>query len=484
MNTLDLAQRKVKMRKVSGTNGGEWQGPCPGCGGEDRFHVWPNENDGRGGYWCRQCGKTGDNIQYLREFEGMGFKDACNELGIDLPDRPPAAKTASVPASPRAPEPTAAPSFEPSEAVPPADLWQEKAGKFIAWAEGNLQKNVEALQWLAERGISAETAAAFRLGWNWGEPVTITDAHSPRSRDIYRPRKSWGLPEVLKDDGRPRALWIPVGLVIPYVVERVVYRIRIRRPEGEPRYYVLPGSSSATMIVGRDRRAFVVVESELDAIACAAAGPLAGSVALGSVAAKPDAEAFEVLNGALQILNALDYDAAGAKAMAWWRDNFPRCDRWPVPKGKDPGDAVRMGIDLNQWIKTGLPPALTLGEPQTAREAAPGGAIGAGLLRGEGPHAQPDIPDGSLRGVSPIAAALKSVAADLPPALRELYDLLRKNPSVKIINSPARFTVLRDGKYVGGRINELVFRTPEVTDYLLSHPAEEIDGGNFIVGAG
>ena len=42
-------------------------------------------------------------------------------------------------------------------------------------------------------------------------------------------------------------------------------------------------------------------------------------------------------------------------------------------------------------------------------------------------------------------------------------------------------TVLRDGKYVGGRINELVFRTPDVTDYILNHPAEEIGAGNLVI---
>lgn len=449
MNCLDLAQKKVKLRKAASTGGGEWQGPCPCCGGEDRFHVWPAENEGRGGYWCRQCGKTGDNIQFLRDFEGIGFKEACIELDIPLPDRPPPDRTGALRGAPKVPEPPSVPAFEPSEAMPPADLWQEKAERFVKWSEDNIQKCPETIKWLTERGIGAEAVVNFRLGWNAGED----------EKDIYRPRKAWGLPEIVKDDGRPKALWIPRGLVIPYMIDRVVYRIRIRRPEGEPRYYVIPGSSMATMIVGRERRAFVVVESELDAIACAAACPLAGAVALGSVAAKPDADAHEVLAGALQILNALDYDAAGAKAMAWWGEHYPRCARWPVPMGKDPGDAARMGIDLNKWIKVGLPPALTIGDPV--------------LVRRPEPEARRDKSEGPL--FDPFA--MENVYA---PELLELRDLLRKNPSVKIINTPSRFTVLRDGKYVGGRINELVFRTPTVTDYLLNHPAEEIDGRNLL----
>jgi hypothetical protein len=70
---------------------------------------------------------------------------------------------------------------------------------------------------------------------------------------------------------------------------------------------------------------------------------------------------------------------------------------------------------------------------------------------------------------------------DLPPALLELLGLLRKNPGVKIINTPARYTVLRDGKYVGGRINELVYHVPEVLEYISGHPAAEIDGNNLVI---
>jgi hypothetical protein len=425
MNVLDLVT--VQMKKASSTAGGEWQGPCPSCGGNDRFHVWPEQNEGKGAYWCRGCGKWGDNIQYLRDFRGMSFRDACAELRIDLPDH------RDRPVSP--PPQKIKPVFAPVSHASPADLWQEKAEKFVRWAEANLADRPAALAWLAARGISRDAAIDYRLGWNDGE----------KGKDIYRPRKAWGLPEQLKDNGRPKALWIPRGLVIPFIAGGVIIRVRIRRPDGEPRYYVLPGSSMATMLLEPKRRAYVVVESELDAIAVAAGNRLAGAVALGSVSAKPDAEAFAVLKGALQILNALDYDAAGAKAMSWWSEQFPRCDRWPVPAGKDPGEAVKLGTDLEQWIKAGLPPALTI--------------------------------------ASPIAEKMLDFDRDaqaIPAEIRELYALLRNNPGVKIINTPTRYTVLRNGKYVGGRINELVFRVPEVTDYLMNHPAEEIHAGNLL----
>jgi hypothetical protein len=475
MNTLYLAQRKVKLKKASGTNGGEWQGPCPGCGGADRFHVWPAENEGRGGYWCRGCGKTGDNIQFLRDFEGMSFRDACAELNIDLPDR-----SADGYSRPDPPPQYSKPVFTPAAHPEPADLWQEKAEKFVSWAQLGLAGNPEQLAWLAARGIDAQTAKNFRLGWNAGE----------KEKDLYRPRQSWGLPEVFKEDGKPKMFTIPRGLVIPYIVDGVIYRIRIRRPQAHRTpewptpYHILPGSAMSTMIIGRERRAFVIIESELDAIAVSVATDLAGAVALGSVAAKPDAEAFAILKGSLSILNALDYGDIGGgakaaeRAMAWWKEQFSQCDRWPVPKGKDPGEAHQMGIDLMGWIKAGLPPALTIIEESYRPRPQPDSS----------PAVIPNECEESSRFIAPLEMTDRDPARPepvegsppLPKDVMELWQLLRKNTGVKIINTPDRYTVLRDGKYVGGRINELVFRSPDVLAYIDKHPASEIDGLNLI----
>ena len=61
-----------------------------------------------------------------------------------------------------------------------------------------------------------------------------------------------------------------------------------------------------------------------------------------------------------------------------------------------------------------------------------------------------------------------------------MWELLRQNPGIKITNTFEHFTVMRGGKFVGGRINFLLYRVPVVTDYISNHPAEEIDGANLI----
>lgn len=453
MNVLDLAQQKVKLRKVSMTKGGEWQGPCPGCGGNDRFHVWPEQNQGAGSYWCRNCEKAGDAIQFLIDFDSMSFKTACDYLDIEIQDYP--AQMGPTPPQRKRHE------WTPTQHQQPADLWQEKAEYFTTWAQERLSQNAEVLAWLVARGIDRAAAEKYRLGWNPGE----------KGKDIYRARSAWGLPEILKDNGRPRVLWIPQGLVIPAIIDDTVVRLRIRRPEGEPRYYVIPGSSAHTMHLESSRRASVVTESELDAIAVATNNSLAGAVAMGSSHSKPDAVTYEALKHSLQILVALDFDQPGIGGMKWWNEHFDNCDYWPTPKGKDPGEAYRMGIDLEQWITSGLPPALTIEEKEIPRPRAQTAEAPPHLSAGE----KPDIMPVSEQRSENDPSILK-----LAPSVRELHDLLRNNPAVVIINQPGRYSVLRNDKPVGGRIGELVFRDQDVFDYITGQPVTRITGENFI----
>ena len=59
-----LAARCVTLRHHTGPQGGDKEelcGPCPRCGGKDRFWV---RKDAWG---CRQCGQGGDAIDGLKE---------------------------------------------------------------------------------------------------------------------------------------------------------------------------------------------------------------------------------------------------------------------------------------------------------------------------------------------------------------------------------------------------------------------------------
>lgn len=440
-----LEQRGVSPQKVAGTYGGEFHSPCPGCGGEDRFHVWPEQNNGDGSYWCRQCGKGGDAIQFLIDFEGLSFHEACERLNRPVP----AQQKYQTPRVPHKKSSGVKPKQVEHES--PSNLWLEKANALVEWAHQNLLKSSAKLKWLFARGIKKKTVKQFRLGWNPGKD----------GKDLWRPRESWGLDTVMIGK-RKKRLWIPAGLVIPLIDDKGhVLRIRIRRTKGKPSYYVIPGSAMPCMVFGQGGRAFVIVESELDAILLdQEVGHMVGVVATGSSSAKPDATANQALKAAPIILNALDYDTAGAKALAWWEKNFPQSERWPVPQGKDPGEAWQAGVDLVKWVCAGLPSGWHVG-PCLEKVKKERGA------KQETKHVSGD--------------------AELPEAILELAELLKVHP-VSIYVTPQRVHLRHPQKWarqnwdVSKRISELVFMIEEVMDFLDEHPKELIDGNNIIKG--
>ena len=394
---LDLFRGKaLEPKKKTST---EWASPCPSCGGKDRCSLWPEDQEGRGYYWCRQCGTQGNGIQFLRDFHGMGYAEACRAIGVAVqqnlaPPRfapGPNRREKLVPKSKAAPEEGPA-AFAAGQETDRA-LWREKATIFAAWAHLRLLETPEVLQWLARRGLDEAAVRRYGLGWNPGERG---------QSGIVRSRQSWGLPEQLKADGKPKQLWLPKGLVIPQLGTDAggkshARRLRIRRPEEErqrfmpdQKFFVIPGSEMDALYLcrrhpsGSDRSGcginiIAVVESELDALLLHhLAGDLMGvAAAMTSTVKALPPRLFSDLEKADCILVALDFDdpdkegkRAGAEGWPRWNDTFPRAKRWPVPVGKDPGEAFARGENLRLWLWAGLPEGLRFA--MSAGQSAPG----------------------------------------------------------------------------------------------------------------
>jgi putative DNA primase/helicase len=52
-------------------------GPCPLCGGKDRFRF--DDKDGSGSYYCHQCG-PGIGVTLVRKLKGWDYATACREV--------------------------------------------------------------------------------------------------------------------------------------------------------------------------------------------------------------------------------------------------------------------------------------------------------------------------------------------------------------------------------------------------------------------
>ncbi len=52
-------------------------GPCPACGGRDRFRF--DDKEGSGSHYCNQCG-AGTGLILVRKLKGWDYKTACDEI--------------------------------------------------------------------------------------------------------------------------------------------------------------------------------------------------------------------------------------------------------------------------------------------------------------------------------------------------------------------------------------------------------------------
>ena len=323
-----LEEDGVKVRRI----GKHYRGRCPFHSGKTSIPFMVDPETGT--YHCHGCGKHGDAIQYLRDTRGLSFLEACATLRIESGAAP------------------LGKHLEERSKPFPSLKWQVEAEGFLKESIESLWRSGEVLSYLNGRGLRNETIRAAGLGWNL--------------MDRYEDRESWGLQPVTDEKGKVKKLWLPAGLVVPLLASAdedrgfdslgAVVRLRIRRPNGEPRYYIISGSDMRPMTFHLDREVLNIVESELDGLLInQEARDLVGVIALGSVSIKPDEEVREVLNRADLIMVSLDFDEAGAKsAWQYWLTNYPNARRWPVPIGKDPSEAFQKGLNIRSWVEVGL----------------------------------------------------------------------------------------------------------------------------------
>ena len=311
------------------TGRGWFAGPCPFCGGRDRFVV--HHAASAGWRWlCRGCGdsKYHDAIDFYQRWRQVDFHQACTELaahnGHSL-----SPAVAPVAARPRLTQP---PVLE-NQATAMQVVSQ---GEVALWSPCGER----ARDWLHARGLTDDTLRHWRIGYIPGRP------------DSWLQIAEWR---------------VPCGILIPTILpdptgERV-WCLKVRRAAGSPKYMAVKGLGAPALFGAhtlKGRANAVLTEGEFDAMLLhQVAGDLAGCITLGSMSARLDVTLWAgYLLPIARLLVAYDVDAAGDQGAAHMTALTQRAQRIAVPAlrggDKDITDYHAAGGDLRIWLEPHL----------------------------------------------------------------------------------------------------------------------------------
>lgn len=358
-----------KPKRVNGEI--QWNGSCPWCqGSTDRFMF---SETGR--YSCAirssGCGRHGpDVIAFLREYEGISFKEACSRLGIELTGEKyanPGISEGSRKVIERLKQ-----KKKYGGTMPPSEDWQKQARARLELCQKFLWGEVgkHALQYLRERGLSDQTIKDAQLGY------------IPLKKDgrwYCDPSEKWGL----KSD-QCQKVWLPEGILIPWQGDGHIWRLNVRRltglREGSPKYIQIP-TNGGDGLYNVDQVALdqpiVLVESELDALSGQQeAGDLAVFLATGGTSRGRNERWLARLSKAKCVLIAFDDDEdkhgvrPGDRAAKQLEQLIPHAIRW-LPWSHDINDMLKAGQSIRAWIKTGIQAYDLISSPSLTKLSEP-----------------------------------------------------------------------------------------------------------------
>jgi DNA primase len=324
VDLLILIGRDTVLKLVASTNGGEYTGPCPFCGGHDRFRVWPN--DDRPHWWCRQCEKHGDAIAYMVERGAITLQEAGRlrrgGVGVSTSRAKPKPKQEKL-------------------KIPDCEDLQTRAMQVAVDCAAMLwePEGEKALAELRARGLSDETLKTHFIGY------------CNKREWTPEPEKPW------VTGGKMHGLFVWYGITIPHWQEstNTLSGIKIRLAEYRSVAGSCPSLYLADNLMGHDIA--VICEGELDALLLhQEAGDLVGVCGLGSADNKMKAidAGLPFLLHVKRLLVATDNDADGEKAAAYLLERTKRARRLRPPQGNDITDSWEAGVDLRAWMSEAL----------------------------------------------------------------------------------------------------------------------------------
>jgi DNA primase len=351
---VDLAavvQRRVPLKK----SGRDWKGLCPFHGEKTpSFYVVPDKKM----FHCFGCGVSGDAIKFVMQVEGRSFREAVEQLAAE----------AGVDLTPPDPE-------EARRSARRAALAEvnEKACTFYERVLWEHPKGEVAREHLRKRGVTEDTARAWRLGYAPNLWDALAKSHALKDVDPRLVEEAGlGVPRKkgpgLYDRFRGR-------LVIPIRESgRIVgFGGRLLEGQSEAKYLNSPDTplyqKGATLFAldrARDaiRREAVAlfVEGYFDAIGLHQAGVQSAIATCGTALTERHLE-LVTKAGARELVFVFDGDAAGLRA-AQRASEIAAAQGVPArvmvpPGGEDPDETVlRVGVQGFREMLAAAQPSL------------------------------------------------------------------------------------------------------------------------------
>lgn len=285
---------------------GKWRwGPCPFCGGKDRFVLLHSVGGWR--WLCRVCGdgKYHTVIDYVMKRDGTDAVAAFKALGGSGEYTSPAV----APVAPRVDPPL-------------STEWVFAAGRFVAECKRALYApaNSRALDYLLGRGLGVPVLVDHLVGFN--------------PADRWVDGAAWGI------EGKQ---FLPRGVVLPHVAPEGVLAIKVRLSSGDKKYTQVKrwsgagGSLFGWMNLADRNDVVVITEGEFDALYLAqSVGDMAAVVTMGAAGTQFSSLpslAQEAIRKASFVLTAYDTDEAGENGAAALAEAVPQAQALALPYG-------------------------------------------------------------------------------------------------------------------------------------------------------
>ena len=338
VDLVAVVQRRVPLKK----SGRDWKGLCPFHGEKtSSFYVVPDKKM----FHCFGCGVSGDAIKFVMQMEGRSFRDAVEQL----------AGEAGVDLTPPDPE-------EARRSARRAALGEvnEKACTFYERVLWEHPKGEVAREHLRKRGITEDTAKAWRLGYAPNLWDSLMKSHALKGVDPALVEEAGlGVPRK-KGPGRESGRIVGFGG-------------RLLEGQSEAKYLNSPDTplyqkGQSLFALDRAREAIrreevaVFVEGYFDAIGLHQAGVLTAIATCGTALTEKHLELVKKA-GAKELVFVFDGDAAGLRA-AQRASEIAAAQAVAArvlvpPGGEDPDETVlRVGIQGFRDLLAAAQPSL------------------------------------------------------------------------------------------------------------------------------